>query len=242
MTIYVNYPTIEAVITDEAGAYPSYYGTSTTAGSLVNGDDLSFTAIPLTGSDGESASITGFETTPTTGTAPALNVTVVGGIGFNGTVPQVTTATNTVLVGTYSGSFISNYSNTTTTTTEPVGTVSSFALTANTTSGAVGYVLNGSGTTFDPTGNAVNFSISNANVDPAGVISGLTITFTYANGTTPSVTNTYATGYLNLGVVATTTLTGLFQATTTTWPTTPVETDTFVLTQATAASKAKKKK
>jgi|GEM_PF-6121471 len=237
LTIYVDYPLVEAVVTDEAGNFPSYSGSSSTAASIVNGS-LSFTAIPLTGSDGETASITGFEVSGSGG-APTLDVTIVGGLGFNGGVPQTTTNSNSLLVGSYTGSWTSTYTSTGLTSTQPAGSVTSFNITAD--SGTGGYDLTAAGTTTDPTGTAVSFSINDAHIDPCGIVSGMTVTYTYSNGTTPSVTNTPYTGYINLGVVATTSLIGELQATTTTWSGTPVETDFLNLTQTSAASKAKKK-
>jgi hypothetical protein len=241
VTVYVNYPEVEAVVTDEAGVFASYQGSSTTASSLVNGD-IQFSAITLNGSDGETASITGFETPGTNGAAPTLNLTIVGGIGFNGAAPQVTTTSNSLLVGTYSGPFTSNYSSLAggAAATEPVGSISSMTITADSTTG--GYDLSATGSTEDPTGAAVTFAINDAQVDPCGVITpGFTVTYTYTSGSPSPITNTFTTGYINLGVVATTTLVGLFQSTSTGWTGSPVETDTMVLTQASAAAKAKKK-
>ena len=100
-------------------------------------------------------------------------------------------------------------------------------LTADTTTG--GYDLNGNGVTTDPSGNPVSFTITNAQVDPCGIVTNLAVVYSYSDGVTPSVTNTFGSAYLNLGVVSGQRLTGFQRAATTTWPGgTIAESDTWV--------------
>jgi hypothetical protein len=228
VTIYLNYPSIEIVVTDEAGSFPSYFGSSASGVTTVNGV-LTFTDIPLAGSDGETSSASGTFGTSTTGTAAnAVNLTVTGGLGYTGQIPVTSTTTNSLYTGTYGGSFKSSYTAAGVTTTPAAGSVTTLTLSPDTGTG--GYDMSATGTTTDPTGVAVSFAITDAQVDPAGVISNLSVTFTYSNGTAP-VTNSYGTGYLNLGVQATTQLIGYLQATSTGWGSAPVETDYLNLSQ-----------
>lgn len=225
VTVYLNYPDIEVVVTDEGGVYPSFVGTSTSGVTLTNGT-YSFTGIPLSGSDGESAQATG--TFASTNGANTISLTITGGIGYTGTVPFVTTSTNSLYVGTYGGTYAPSYTVGSSTTTEAAGTVTSLTLKADTTTG--GYDMTASGATVDPTGVPVTFTITDAQVDPCGIIPNLTVVFVYSNGSS-SVTNTYTDAFLNLGVVATTTLVESQRSTSTTWPDGASESDTMVLTQ-----------
>ena len=240
VTVYLNYPEVEIVATDESGSFPSFVGTSNSAVSTVGGV-LTFTSVPLTGSDGESALASGTFATASSGTGNAVNVAITGGLGYNGQIPLTTATTNGLYVGTYSGTYSSTYSSSTltgATTTEPAGSVTSLTLSPDSTTG--GYDMTATGTTTDPSGNAVSFAINDAQVDPAGIIPSLSVTFSYANGLNTSVTNTYSNAYLNLGVQATTTLVGYLHASTTNWANAPIETDNLVLTQqSTTALKAK---
>jgi hypothetical protein len=171
---------------------------------------------------------------------------LTGGIGYNATIPIATTTTNSLFVGTYSGSIQPVYTTTssggTVSTPGAIGKVTTLSLAPDSTTG--GYDLAASGTTTDPSGNAVSFTMTSTAVDPCGIIAdpanasspALTVTYTYANGNAP-VTNTYTTAYLNLGETAATSLTGILGATTTGWSGSPAETDTLVLTQTSAAAK-----
>jgi hypothetical protein len=229
VTVYVNYPSVEVVVTDEGAFYPSYVGASNTAATTVDGN-ITFGPLTLTGSDGEVAQASGAFGLSPSGLVNAVNLTLTGGIGYSGQVLLTTSQPNSLYAGSYSGTFTSTYSAGLTAATEPTGTITSLTIAADSNTG--GYDLNATGSTFDPIGNAVNFTISNAQVDPCGIISKLSIIFTYTDGTTPSVTNTYSSAYLNLGVVANTTLVGYLNALTPSWTIgTFTEADTLNLTK-----------
>jgi hypothetical protein len=238
VTLYLNYPEVEAVVTDEGGALPSFVGSSTTV-STNTGGVVTFTSLPLTGSDGEVATASGTFGTATSGSGNVVTLTITGGVGFSGQVAQSTSSTNSIFVGTYGGTYTTTYTTAGVTRVESPGTVTSLTLAADSNTG--GYDLNASGSTTDPTGNPVNFTITNAQVDPCGIVSNLSVVYSYSAGSPPTVTNTYGTAYLNLGVVATTTLVGFQQSTATNWSNNPVETDALLLTQSSTNSLKRKK-
>ena len=237
VTVYLNYPTVEVVVTDEASVLPSFVGTG--QATIYNGNVAFGTSagaasgIPLTGSDGESAQASGVFAPDSNGSGNAINLYVTGGVGFNAQIAATTTTTNSLFAGTYSGSdttqFAVGTSSGTTTTTEPAGTAT-ITLAADSNTG--GYDLSGSGSTYDPSGKPVSYTIgTGATVDPCGIVSNLTITYTYAGGTPSPVTNTFTSAYLNLGVVANTTLVGYMKSSTTNWSTGASQIDQLVLTQ-----------
>jgi hypothetical protein len=234
ITVYMNYPLIEIVVTDEAGVFPSYVGKA--ANGVTNvGLVPTFSSVTLTGSDGETAVASGTFGTSSTGPENVVNITLTGGIGLSTQIPISTTNTNTLDTGTYSGSFQSTYTANNVVTTPPQGSVSQLTLSPDLATG--GYDLSATGNTIDPLGVAVQFTINDAQVDPCGIIGNLSVTYTYTNGTNP-VTNTFSSAYLNLGVDASTTLVGYMQATSTGWGNGATEADTMVLTQTSASGLA----
>lgn len=227
VTVYVNNPNVEIVVTDESGVRASFVGANSAA-LATSGSTATFTSLPLSGSDGQTAVATG--TFSNNGTTNVLALAISGGVGFSGNISLTTVNTNTLYHGSYSGTFTSTYATSSTTVAKPAGAVTSLTIAPNNSTG--GYTLNASGTTTDPSGNPVNFAVTNASVDPCGIVTNLTVNYTYSGGANAPVTNSYSSAYLSLGLVSTLSLTGFIQATTTNWPGGGItESDALLLTQ-----------
>lgn len=168
-----------AVITDDGATLPTFTGTGTV--STTNG--TATVNVPLTGSDGSSATLTG--TFGASAGSETLTVNIAGGIGANGLVLSQIDP-KTLYPGTWSGSMTYAYST-------GAGTQKSTANVTYTIA-ADGATLTGSGMVIDPNGVQANLSISGS-VDPSGQYTETT-TYTYANQT-PQQTVSY-TGYLNV--------------------------------------------
>jgi hypothetical protein len=164
ITVYMNYPLIEIVVTDEAGVFPSYVGKA--ANGVTNvGLVPTFSSVTLTGSDGETAVASGTFGTSSTGPENVVNITLTGGIGLSTQIPISTTNTNTLDTGTYSGSFQSTYTANNVVTTPPQGSVSQLTLSPDLATG--GYT-NGT----NPVTNTFSSAYLNLGVDASTTLVG----------------------------------------------------------------------
>jgi hypothetical protein len=239
LNVYVNYPQIEVVVTPNGSSTPAFIGSSATG--LSDQVGVFRFSIPLTGTNGQTATATGYLTNAQSG-PNAVYITITGGVTYSFNVPIYSASTNTLLAGSYSGLYTTSYTSGGKTTTEPAGTVSSITVKADSTSG--GYDLSATGTTSDPTGAAVSFTISDAQVDSVGLISNLKVTYSYPGTSKASVTNTYPTAFIDLGLAVNSkgiqtnsTLVGYWSELSTNWPGSPAETDALLLTAASGSSK-----